>query len=203
MNFRLPYPNVFSSVPDLVLGLAFLATWIDPASLGDDMVSSLSQVMLLEFIIIHSSGFMGAVIYGNEPRGKKILYLAGLGFLYMLFVFGFAFGFRSWWPVIAFSGLMFNRMLGVLTGQAVQGTESEYVKQMWGVNVAFYLVSVFIAILVPFPELGVSAADLAHLNMSGDFIDHPEKMMVWGFLYFTAVGYFELKGKTSVIKVNP
>jgi hypothetical protein len=200
MNFRLPYPNVISSVPDLLVGLAFLVTWIEPASLGDDMVSSLSQVMLLEFIIIHSAGFMGAVMYGNEPRTKKVLALVGLGLFYMVFVLGFAFGFRSWWPVIAFSGLMFNRMLSVITGQAEQGKENEFVKNMWGVNVAFYLITVFIAILVPFPELGVSASDLAHLNMSGDFIEHPEKMMVWGFLYFTAVGYFELKGTVPKMK---
>ncbi len=202
MNFRLPYPNVISSVPDLLMGLAFLVTWIEPSALGDDMVPYLFQVMLVEFIIIHSAGFMSGIIYGNEPKGKKIKYLLGLSLFYLLFILGFSLGFRSWWPLIAFGGLMFNRMMSVLTGQAEEGKESEYAKNMWALNVVCYLVSVFVAILLPLPELGVSSDNLSHLNMSGDFVNEPHKMMAWGFLYFTSVGYFELKNKNFVFKVS-
>ena len=159
MNFRLPYPNVFSSTPDFLMGLAFLATWIDPTSLGDDMVSYLFQVMLLEFIIIHSAGFMSGVIYGNSPRAQKIKLMIGLGLFYSLFVVGFAVGFNSWWPIIAFWGLLFNRMMSVLTGQAEEGKENEFVKNMWGLNVFCYLVSVFVVILLPLPALRVSPND--------------------------------------------
>ncbi|MFA6470079.1 MAG: hypothetical protein WCW35_14385 [Bacteroidota bacterium] len=139
MNFRLPYPHIFSSIPDLVLGLAFLATWINPKALGDDMVSSLFQVMLLEFIIIHSAGFAGGVKFGNSPIRRRISLLFGLGLFYSLFVIGFAVGFQSWWPIITFWGLMLNRMLSVLTGQAEQGMEQEFVKNMWGVNIGYKL----------------------------------------------------------------
>ncbi|MFA6457016.1 MAG: hypothetical protein WCW40_09365 [Bacteroidota bacterium] len=195
MNVRLPYPHVVSSIPDFVAGLAFLVTWIDPKSLGDDMVSSLFQVMLLEFIIIHSAGFMGTLIFSAIPKGKKALQLLGLGLLYSLFVAGFAFAFRSWWPVIAFWGLLFNRMMSVLTGQAEQGKEQELVKSMWGVNTGCYLVAVFAAILLPLPALGVSPDDLAHLDISGEFVDEPHRMMAWGFLYFSMVGWFEFRLK--------
>ena len=198
MNFRLPFPNVFSSVPDFLVGLTFLVTWIDPKALGDDMVASMFQVMLVEFIIIHSAGFMGNVIYSKYPQSKKLLYLLGFGAFYFVFIGAFALGFHSWWPVIAFGGLLLNRMLSVITGQAETGKEQELVKQMWGVNVVCYLVSVFAAILIPFPELGVSPNDLSHLDMSGDFVDQPHKMMAWGFMYFMLVGWYELKiGKTT------
>lgn len=202
MNFRLPYSNVLSSIPDFLMGLAFLATWIDPTSLGDDMVSYMFQVMLLEFIIIHSAGFMSGVIYGNSPRSQKIKIIIGLGLFYTLFVAGFAVGFNSWWPVITFWGLMFNRMLSVLTGQAEEGKGNEFVKNMWGVNVFCYLISVFITILLPLPALGISSNDLSHLNISGDFVDQPEKMMAWGFLYFSMVGWFELKTPRWVQQPN-
>lgn len=195
MNFRLPYPNVFSSLPDFVMGLAFLATWLEPSALGDDMVSALSQVMILEFIIIHSAGFMSGIMYGPEPRFKKITMLLALGLFYFLFVAGFAVGFHSWWPVIAFCGLMFNRMLSVLTGQAEEGKEQEFSKNMWGVNVGCYLISVFIAILVPLPEFGVHSGALSHLNMTGNFVDEPHRLMAWGFLYFTMVGFSEFRLK--------
>lgn len=202
MNLRLPYPHVFSSIPDFLMGLAFLATWIEPASLGDGMVSYLFQVMLLEFIIIHSAGFMGGVIFGNDPKSKKIKMLLGFGLFYSMFVAGFAVGFKSWWPVIAFWGLMFNRMMSVLTGQAEEGKEQEFIKNMWGVNIGCYLVSVFAAILIPLPEFGISPHDLGQLSVSGDFVDEPHRMMAWGFLYFTMVGWYEIKLKKEVQKVK-
>ena len=197
MNFRLPYPNVFSAIPDFVMGLAFLATWIEPASIGEDMISSLAQVMILEFIIIHSAGFMASVIYGDASKWKKMRILFGLGLFYVVFVVGFSFGFRSWWPLIAFGGLMFNRMLSVLTGQAGQGKEYEFFKNMWGVNVASYLVSLFAVLLFPLPAFGVSSNALSHLNMGGDFIEQPHKMIVWGFLYFSLMGLYELRAKSE------
>ena len=202
MNLRLPYPNVISSVPDFLMGLAFLVTWIEPTAIGEDMVPYLFQVMLVEFIIIHSAGFMGAVIYGDESKAKKVKFLLGLSLFYLVFILGFSLGFRSWWPVIAFGGLMFNRMMSVFTGQAEKGKENEFVKNMWGINVFCYLVSIFIAILLPLPELGVTSESLSHLDMSGDFVDEPHRMMAWGFLYFTFVGYFEVKNGAGFIKVS-
>ena len=73
MNFRLPFPTLFSSVPDFVMGLAFLATWIDPYSLGDGMISFALMVMLLEFIIIHSSAFIGSIMFGDADKKKKVI----------------------------------------------------------------------------------------------------------------------------------
>ncbi len=193
MNFRVPYPHVFSSIPDFIVGLTFLVTWFEPATLGDDMVSSLSQVMLLEFIIIHSAGFMGNVIYGHAPRSKKMLHLAGLGLFYFLFVAGFALGFASWWPVIAFGVLTLNRMLSALTGQFEQGKERESMMQQWGINVGCYLVALFAALFIPLPEFGVDSSALSHLHMSGEFVEHPHKMMAWGTFYFLLVGWYELR----------
>lgn len=202
MNFRLPYPHLISSVPDFLMGLAFLVTWIEPTAIGEDMVPYLFQVMMVEFIIIHSAGFMGAVIYGKDPRAKKVKVLLGLSLFYLVFILGFSFGFRSWWPVIAFGGLMFNRMMSVFTGQAEAGKEDEFIKNMWAVNVFCYIVSIFTAILLPLPELGVTPDQLSHLNMSGDFIDEPHKMMAWGFMYFTAVGFFEARPPKGFLTVN-
>lgn len=193
MNFRLPYPHLFSSVPDFLMGLAFLATWIEPFALGIDMPAYLFQVMLLEFIIIHSAGFMGGVIYSNSPKRRKLQLLLGLGLFYFVFVSGFALGFRSWWPVIAFGLLLFNRMMSAVTGQAEEGKEKELVMSMWGVNVACYLVAVFAAILIPLPEFGISPDHFGGLDISGEFADEPHRLMAWGFLYFTMVGVFEWK----------
>lgn len=200
MEFRLPYPHIISSFPDLLMGLAFLVTWIDPAALGSDMVPSLSLVMLMEFIIIHSSGFMGGVVYNQEPKATKVKMLLGFGVFYFLFVIGFSLGFRSWWPVITFTGLLINRMLSVLVGQVPTGKERQFVTGQWALNAVCYLVSVFVVILLPVPALGVSSENFAGYSMTGDFIEQPEKMMAWGMVYFTAIGLFEMKNITLPVK---
>lgn len=192
MPVRFPYPNIVSGLPDLLLAAAFLATWIDPYALGDDMVPFLFQVMLLEFIIIHSAGFMSGVMFSGLNKQRRLIALLLLGGFYMLFVAGFAVGFKSWWPVITFSGLLFNRMLSVMLGQSPDGNEKQFAMAMWAVSVVFYLLSVFAAILAPLPMLGVSSEQLRHLDMSGEFVDEPHRLMAWGFLYFTLTGVFEL-----------
>ncbi|KAB2924103.1 MAG: hypothetical protein F9K22_07240 [Bacteroidetes bacterium] len=191
MFFRLPYSNIVSGLPDLMLGITFLVTWIDPYALGDDMVPFLSMVMLLEFIIIHSSGFMTAFALRGGDKKKTLLIMAGLGAFYMLFAGAFAASFNSWWPVIAFGGLLLNRMLSVITGQAPEGKETDFAMMQWASNVFFYLMSVFAAIMLPLPELGVTHEQMAHLDMSGEFVDEPHRMMAWGFLYFTLVSAVE------------
>ena len=192
MPVRIPYAHVISGIPDVVLAFAFLATWIDPFALGENMVPYLFQVMLLEFIIIHSSGFMSGVMFGGTDKKKKIMMMLALGGFYMLFAGGFALGFQSRWPVITFGGLLLNRMLSVLLGQSPEGEEKEFAMKMWGANVLFYLLSVFAAIILPLPALGVSSDQLSHLDMSGEFVDEPHRMLAWGFLYFLAAGIFEL-----------
>lgn len=191
MFYRLPFSHIISGLPDIILGLTFLVTWIDPTALGDDMVPFLFQVMLLEFIIIHSSGFMGALMFSKIDRKKKFISFLLLGGFYMLFAGSFAWGFQSWWPVIAFGGLLFNRMLSILTGQSPDGNEQFFAMKMWGVSVAFYLLTVFFAILIPLPALGISSDLLSHLDISGEFVDEPHLMIAWGFLYFTLTGLYE------------
>ncbi len=95
MSLKVPFPHIVSSFPDVLLALTFLVTWIEPDTLGEGMVASLFQVMLLEFIIIHSAGFMAGIIYGNLPKAGKIKLFTGLSLFYFVFAaaFSLAFGF--------------------------------------------------------------------------------------------------------------
>lgn len=51
---------LLSAGPLLALSAVFLMTWMDPDYLGPERVPSLVLVMAMEFIVIHSSAFMGA-----------------------------------------------------------------------------------------------------------------------------------------------
>ncbi|HEY4612254.1 MAG TPA: hypothetical protein VII11_04670 [Bacteroidota bacterium] len=208
---KTPQPGVtlaswLSAVPDFALGAVFLVTWVAPYTFGELMVSYLVLVMLMEFIIIHSSVFLGSVFVADTPKRKKSLTLIGVGMFYTLFVGGFSLAFGEWWPLVAFWAMIVNRLLGVLLGKAPTGTEKDLLRKSWATNILWYLVFAFVTILLPMPEFGISSAVIARQDFSseGIWIDEPYRAAAFGFLYFTAVGLTELYSyRWPHIKLSP
>jgi hypothetical protein len=167
---------------------------MSPGRLGDRMIGYLTLVMLLEFVIVHSSGFMAAFLASDIPRGKKALWIVGLSGFYTIFTGGFALVFRTWWPVTGFWLLTLNRLSSVLLGQAPVGREKELVRHSWGAGVLFYLVFAIVTALLPVPRLGITPAVVAAqpLPGSGLWFDEPQRVIAFGFLYFTAMALWEL-----------
>jgi hypothetical protein len=183
-----------AAVPDLLMGAVYLTAWAAPARLGVQPVAPLTLIMLLEFIVVHSGGFAGRVILGGAPHEKKVASLIGLGFFYTLFVGGFALGFHTWWPLASFWGLMLNRMLSVLLGQAEQGDERAFLQRGWAAGVMFYLLFGGLTVFLPLPRLGLTPSVVSAQSLPGGglWIDQPWRVMAFGFLYFTATGLSEL-----------
>src|SRR5215831_3521240 len=102
--------GLLSALPDFGFAAAFLLTWISPGRLGDRMIGYLTLVMLLEFVIIHSAGFMATFMASDLPREKNALVILGLSGFYTIFAGGFALAFRTWWPVTGFWLLTLNRL---------------------------------------------------------------------------------------------
>jgi hypothetical protein len=182
-----------SSAPDLVMGLAFLAVWIDPTALGEHSHRYFVTVMLLEFITIHSSAFMGWALFAGKSMIAKVLRTVGLGIFYSLFIMAFSSENGEWWPLWTFWLLILNRMLTVLVGDG--GTASRQVVMMasWGWSVLSYLLAVFITVILPVPAFGWSPEFLGTVNETsrGLWVDEPQRLLAAGFLYFTAVSLFE------------
>lgn len=186
--------HLFSALPSFCLSGVFLITWIAPEALGEKMISYLMLVMLLEFINVHAAGFMGNTIISESGRGKKAMMIIGLGVFYTLFVGAFALAFKQWWPVGAFWGLVFNRLLGVLLGKAPNGQEKSMIQTSWAIGVFCYVMLVFATVILPVPSFGVTSQVIAQqgFTMRGLWIDEPYRMMAFGFLYFAAIGITEL-----------
>jgi len=172
----------------------FLGTWIAPRWLGIDRIGHLLLVMLLEFIVVHSAGFMGMAVFADDPKWSRAKSILGLGALYTLFVGGFALGFRTWWPLVAFWGLTLNRLLSVIIGPPPRGEAERIVRAGWAVGAMAYLGAVSLTTPFPVPSLGVTRAvvDAAHLPGSGLWIDEPYRVLAAGFLYFLIVGVSEM-----------
>lgn len=196
MSFLSNVPALAAAAPDLALGLAFLIAWLAPIPLDRGILAQLTLLMLLEFIIVHSSALMGTVMFRHGPKAAKVRAILGLAAFYTLFVGGFSVPFKTAWPLASFWLLSLNRMLGALLGNAPRGEEQAFVERSWAASAAFYVMGALATILLPVPRLGLTAEVVARQALvgSGLWVDQPHRLVAFGFLYFTAVGLSELRG---------
>jgi hypothetical protein len=186
--------SIVAAVPDLVLGLLCLTTWVAPGLLGVHWVRDVTLLMLMEFVVIHSSAFMGTAAWGGfGERMPRALAIAGLGLFYSLFVGGFALAFKSWAPLLGFWLLTLNRLLGTVI-YPIHGENTEMMKG-WASTTIFYLIAVFATTLLPFPALGITPEVIDAADVPGDsglWVSKPYTVVAAGFLYYTACGLSEL-----------
>ncbi len=186
--------SLTAALPDLAFGAGCLLTWIWPDRMPGWMLQYIVLVMLLEFIVIHSSAILGSMAYGDDPKKKRLGAVLGLGAFYSVFVIGFSLAFKTAWPLITFWGQTLNRLMGAMMGPGVSGKQKLYIQSMWAATAMFYLGGVFLTTLLPIPRLGITSAveSAANLPGSGLWIDDPWRPAAFGFLYFTGVGLVEL-----------
>jgi hypothetical protein len=192
---RIPAARVIAAAPDVAIGVSLLAAWIAPHAVGLDKLTYGLQLMLLEFIVIHSAAFMGATAIADTPIQKKILAVLGLGVLYTVFIVGFSLAFGDWWPVWAFWGLTLNRLLTVILSGQPKGEDASSMKAGWAISVALYLFWVIGTLLLPLPRLGIEPGMLASggEGASGVWVDQPHRLLAAGAGYFLSQAYVELR----------
>lgn len=190
--------GLFNALPDLVLSVVFLVTWIRPDALGDFMVRWLLLVMLMEFIVLHSAAFMGTVAFAPGSRARRSLALLGFAALYTLFAGAFSLIFRSWWPLASFWGLSLNRLLGVVLGQVPDEEQKAFVMRGWSAGIAFYLLGCFATLLLPVPALGITPRAVAaqHIPGTGLWVQQPYRVIAFGFFYFFLTAWSEANSHT-------
>src|SRR5262245_49642260 len=187
-------PILLAAIPDLAVGLSFLAIWISPRSFPDGAVSYYLLVMLLEFIIIHSSAFMGNALLAPAARSRRALVVVGFGLFYSLFLVGFSLSFHTAWPLSAFWLLTANRLSSLLLVSSPSDEDRRALMRGWAATGILYLMAAFITVLLPMPRLGLTAAFVETLALPGGglWIEQPHRAIAMGFFYFTAVGISEL-----------
>ena len=197
--------SAIAALPDLALGALCLVTWVAPGLLGVERVREVVLLMLMEFIVIHSSAFMGPAAWGGFggkwPRGVAIV---GLGLFYSLFVGGFALVFKSWAPLIGFWLLTLNRLSGALLSPA-DGEDASVVMKGWATSTFFYLIAVFATTFLPIPALGITPEVIDAADVPGDsglWVTRPYTVVAAGFLYYTACALSELSSHGWMGKVK-
>lgn len=178
---------------DLCIAATFLITWISPYTFDERMVHKLTFMMLIEFLIVHSSGFLGAISARDIPKRERIFMLSVLLFFYALFVAGFSAMYGGWWPVIAFLGLTLPK-LPVILFNGVDDDAMFVVMGNWAAMTALYLFSLFAVLTYDVPQWGVTAEVVARqaFGVEGEFPEQPHRVMAFGTIYFTGMAMVAL-----------
>ncbi len=191
---RVPLPAVLNALPDFALAATYLVTWFAPAALGHGTVNGLMMVLLMEFVVVQASGFMGSVALARANRAERSAGILAFAAFYTVFAGAASIGFRTWWPVAMFWGLAINRLFGVIVRQVPDEALVRFVKDGWAAAMLIYFPACFLTSGLPLPRLGLTPAAVAaqHLVDIAVWADHPEKVMAFGILYYGVFGLSEL-----------
>lgn len=184
-----------SALPEMVAAGTFAIAWVAPGRLPWALLRSLVLVMLVEFLIVHSAGFLGgALLAEGVSTGKRVGTLLGFGAFYLLFAGAFGLAFGSWSPVVTLLWLVGSRVLTVVVDPRPTEDERHRQASLWAVGALLYLIGVFVTTLLPIPKLGVTEAvrDGLDLPGSGLWIDQPHRVFVFGLLYFALLALVEV-----------
>ena len=184
--------RALSALPDAATAAAYIVTWIAPLAWRADAVTFLMMVMLLEFLVVHSGGFIGITLLSDRlGRRGKSLAVIGFGAFYLLFAGAFSLAFHSWWPVASFSWLLATKFVQVWLTPLPRAEEAQRFTAFWALSVLAYLFAVFAGVILPMPALGITPEVIAslHLEGGGVWIERPQTVIASGTIYFALLAW--------------
>jgi hypothetical protein len=186
----------FSALPDFLLAGYFGAVWVAPEAFSNHTLSRLELIMLMEFIIIHSSAFLGAAMTMPKRRIVRVLSVIGLGLFYTAFVGAFAMAFDTMAPLVSFWILLSNRMLSIVFGPAPKEDDYDFIVVGWAAAVVCYLGYTMLTSFAPIPRLGITASVQAAQPVSGGglWAEEPWRVVALGTFYYASIAVTELFG---------
>lgn len=192
----IPFANLIAAAPDFALAGLFGISWVAPYTFGPRMLPRLELMMLMEFIILHSSAFLAFAMAAPSGRVMRLAAVSGLGLFYTLFVGSFSLAFHTWWPFVSFWTLLLNRMLAVLLGETPREGDLGFIVAGWAVGVASFLGYAMLTSFAQIPRLGITAAVQAAQPISGGglWADEPWRVIAFGAFYYATIAISELLG---------
>ncbi|MFT3805676.1 hypothetical protein [Arenimonas sp.] len=181
----------WAALPDICTALAFALVWASPLRFGPFSVKTAMLTMLLEFFLIHATGFF--TVFANTPdasRLKRIGSLLGLSSFYVLMIGAFCMGFGTWWPLLGFLWLLIGKILWVRAHPVVDPDDTMFWQMAaWAGSVVAYLFGCFATIVPDIPRWGMTEALQPRFGLTGGgvWIDEPHRVVAFGVVYFGAL----------------
>ena len=191
--------RLFTALPDLLTTLFFLAIWIAPLEVSPQSVSNGMLIMLVEFILVHASGFLGAQVFNAKASTpQKIGYILGFSVFYSLFIAVWAWSFQQWWPIFAFSWLIVGKLAAVILAGRSSEQRRLHMQSDWAIGAMAYVGGVFLTLFLPVPRFGISREVVTSLNLSGSgvWVDEPQRVIAFGVFYFAILAWVKWRNYT-------
>jgi len=183
--------GVLRALPDLASAALFLALWIEPQRFGLEWFRAGVLALLLEFFVLHASGFLAVMANDPEsPRRTRLLWVGGLGAGYLIFVALLGYSLDAEWMIAAFVWFCVSKLLGVLRETPTERDRFHAIAG-WAMGVVLYLGAVFATVTFDIPELGATAAlrDAAGFDAEGGVWEaEPQRALAGAALYFALAG---------------
>jgi hypothetical protein len=182
-----PPGRVFAALPDAVSCAMFLLVWFAPGVPGAVWVKNLMVTMLLEFLTVHSGGFIGTTVANPEAsRLAKTRVVLGFGSLYLLFAGAFSLAFEAWWPLAVFAWLLLAKLAVVWLAPLPTAQEQARQTAFTGFAIGGYVLGVMLTSILPVPRFAIddAVATAAAIPGSGLWVDEPHRVIAFGALYF-------------------
>lgn len=196
------FGRLLGAVPDAITGIACLVVWISPLAFGQGAVKTVVLMMLMEFLLVHGTGFFTVVALAEGmSRGKRLLAMLGLLCFYALFVGAFAATFKAWWPVWVFLWLAASKAIWIFAAPRDRAAETTRQMGAWAFSVVVYLAAVFGGLILPLPRLGITEALVPTLGLpgSGEWIERPHTAVAGMAFYYLAMAAFKWWGGGAAV----
>lgn len=194
------YVRLLAPLPDTVSATLFGWLWVSPLALGADGVRNAMLVMLVEFVLIHSTAFLGAAAFAtNASRLRRVGMLGAFGALYLVFIAAFAAAFDAWWPFLAFGWLLLGKLRVIFGAREVEGGGPAAI---WAMSALAYLFAVFATLFLPLPRLGLGESVVSQLQLpgSGAWVEQPHRVLAAGVLYFGLLAWSKWHGSRESVR---
>lgn len=199
--------TAWAALPDALTAAMFLAVWVNPFVFGALSVKTAMLTMLVEFFLIHATGFFTALVHQPDmmARGPRWAAIAALSLFYVLMIGAFAWSFGEWWPLLAFAWLVVGKFLWVRRDAPAAGDDEETMAARvnrhiaaedrmmglmaaWAASVAAYLFACGATVVPDVPTLGMPASLQPRFGLGeaggGLWVDEPHRVVAMGVLYF-------------------
>lgn len=186
--------RLIGALPDMLTGLACVVVWLFPFAFGPDAVKTIVLMMLMEFVLVHGTGFFTGIVFADRlAKVQRLLLMAGLLCFYSLFVAAFCMHFKAWWPVWMFLWLVLSKVAWIFLSSRDRSREAHRQMQAWAFSTVAYIGAVFAGLLLPLPRLGLGADVVAQLGLpgSGEWIERPHTAVAGMALYYFANAWFK------------
>jgi hypothetical protein len=198
------YGGIVAALPDAVTTGWFVLIWSSPFVFGLLSVKTAMLTMLVEFFLVHATGFFTA--FGSErsaSRLQRVGMLLGLSLFYVMMISAFARSFHAWWPLLAFGWLLLSKIIWVMQNPKPDDNSTNRQMLAWAGSVALFLGGVFLTSLADVPRWGMTAALAPNFGLDthgGLWEAEPHRVVAFGVVYFgviflvkLAIGIFDTR----------